>query len=193
MTRKVLTVLGHTRARSLCGALVEHYAAGAAAAGGEVRVLRIASLHFDPATPPDLGVALEPDLARLQESLAWADHLCLAYPNWWGGPPGLLRAALERVLLPGFAYRYHAMGYGWDRLLAGRSGELLVTMDTPPFIYKWIYRAAGDNIMARRTLDFCGIRPVRATHFGPVRKSTPDIRARWLAKAEALGRAAARA
>ena len=28
----------------------------------------------------------------------------------------------------------------WDKLLAGRSAELLVTMDTPPWYYRWVQR-----------------------------------------------------
>lgn len=148
MTRKVLIILGHTRTNSLCGALAETYAAGAGKAGKDVRILRLADLAFNAATPPDSEAALEPDLARLQESLAWADHVVLVYPNWWGGPPGMLKAALERVLMPGFAFKYHEKGGGWDRLLAGRTAELLVTMDTPPFLYRWGFGAAGDRIMA---------------------------------------------
>jgi NAD(P)H dehydrogenase (quinone) len=146
-------------------------------------------MQFNPATPPDGDLAIEPDLALLQEGLHWADHVALVYPNWWGGPPGLVKIAFERVLLPGFAFRYHDTGGGWDRLLAGRTAELLVTMDTPPLLYKWGFGAAGDRIMARRTLDFCGIKPVRATHFGSVRKSTAETRRGWLARAQALGEA----
>lgn len=189
MARKVLTILGHPRANSLCGALAEAYSSGAQAAGGEARSLGISTMQFNPATPPDGDLGIEPDLALLQEGLHWADHIALVYPNWWGGPPGLLKTAFERVLLPGFAFKYHDKGGGWDRLLAGRTAELLVTMDTPPLLYKWGFGAAGDRIMARRTLDFCGIKPVRATHFGPVRKSAAVTRRGWLARAQALGEA----
>jgi putative NADPH-quinone reductase len=128
---------------------------------------------------------------HLQQSILWAEHLTLIYPNWWGGAPGPMKSALERVLLPGVAFKYHANGHGWDRLLKGRSGELMVTMDTPPLIYRWMFGAAGDRAMAKRTLDFCGIKPVRVTHVGPVRSATETQRAAWLDKARALGERAA--
>lgn len=193
MAKKVLTILGHPRSQSLCGGLAEDYVAGASAAGAETKFLRIAALNLDWAAPADSpGAAAHPTVAEVQESLRWADHIALVYPNWWGAAPGQLRTLLERVLLPGFAYKYHTHGSGWDRLLAGRTGELLVTMDTPPFIHKWMFGAAGDRIMAKRTLDFCGVKPVRSTHFGPVRTSTQEGRKRWLAKASALGALAAK-
>lgn len=192
MAKKLLTILGHPRSASFCGALAEAYLAGAAKAGAQTRAIRIADLQFNLAEPADFEqFAMEPDLEGVQESLHWADHIALVYPNWWGAAPGQLRTVFERVLMPGFAFKYHDKGLGWNRLLKGRTGELLVTMDTPPFFYKWVYGAAGDRIMARRTFDFCGIRPVRATHFGAVRKSTPETRKQWLARAEALGQAAA--
>lgn len=189
MAKKVLIILGHPRSQSLCGALAEQYVEGAAAAGAETRLLRLAELNLDWATPADAeGAAAHPTVLLVQEHLRWADHIALVYPNWWGAAPGELRSLLERVLLPGFAFRYHAKGIGWDRLLAGRTGEMLITMDTPPWFYRWVHGAAGDRIMARRTLDYCGVKPLRTTHFGPVRTSTPESRKPWLAKAHALGR-----
>jgi putative NADPH-quinone reductase len=192
MSRKVLSILGHSRSASLCGSLSDAYLAGAAAAGADIRSIRIGDLQFNYGTPVDFDhISLEPDLERVQENLRWADHIALVYPNWWGASPGQLRVLLERVLMPGFAFKYHAKGLGWDRLLMGRTAELLVTMDTPPVFYRWVYGAAGDRIMAQRTLGFCGIRSTRATHFGPVRKSSPEIRREWLAKAQYLGQIAA--
>ncbi len=188
MSRKVLILLGHPRSGSLCEGLASAYATGATGANCEIRSIRLDELSFDPVTPPyGADKPLEPDLHHLQGSILWADHVALVYPNWWGGAPGPFKSALERVLLPGVAFRYHAKGNGWDRLLTGRTGELIVTMDTPPFIYKWMFGGAGDRIMNKRTLDFCGIKPVRVTHFGPVRSSTHKARAAWLSTATALG------
>ncbi len=193
MAKKVLVLLGHPRLQSLCGALAKAYQDGAAHAGAEVRSIALEGLSFDPVTPPyGADKALEPDLQHLQQAILWADHMALVYPNWWGGAPGPFKSALERVLLPGFAFKYHESGSGWDRLLTGRSGDLLVTMDTPPFIYRWMFGAAGDQVMSKRTLDFCGIKPVQVTHFGPVRSSSEAVRASWLTKARKLGGQAGR-
>lgn len=193
MARKVLVLLGHPRTQSLCGGLAEAYVEGAAGAGAEVRLIKLEDLAFNPTMPAyDSPGALEPDLLALQQGLLWAEHVALVYPTWWGGAPGRFKAALERVLLPGVAFKYHDKGSGWDRLLTGRSGELIVTMDTPPLIYQLLFGSAGDRVMAKRTLDFCGIKPVAVTHLGPVRSSTDVRRATWLARARKLGARAAR-
>ncbi|MFZ4628186.1 MAG: hypothetical protein ACOYNR_07655 [Blastocatellia bacterium] len=44
--------------------------------------------------------------------------------------------------------------------------------------------------MKRTILEFCGIKPVRVSNFGPVRRSRPELRARWLDEARELGRRA---
>ncbi len=112
-----------------------------------------------------------------------AEHLVFVYPIWWGALPGLMKCVLERVLLTGYAFKFHSKGFGWDRLLSSRTHELLVTMDTPPLIYRWMFGAAGDRILSKRTLDFCGIKGRGATYFGPVRSSTDQQRQEWLNKA----------
>jgi NAD(P)H dehydrogenase (quinone) len=189
MARKILTILGHPRTGSLCASLADCYVAGATQAGADIRLLRIADLVFNWATPGDAG--LEPGLEPVQHFLRWADHVTLVYPIWWGAAPGQLRTMLERVLQPGFAYKYRSRGMGWDRLLAGRTSELLVTMDTPSLYYRLVHGGAGDRVMAKRTLAFCGIDCVRITHFSPVRTASPDKRKKWLEKAAALGASAA--
>ncbi len=187
--KKILVILGHPRQDSLCGALAAGYGEAARAAGAEVRELALADLAFDPVLHAGYRAeqAPEADLAAAQEAILWADHLAFVYPTWWGGLPALLKGFIERVFLPGFAFSYRKDSPWWDRLLAGRSARLLVTMDTPPWYYRWFYRMPGHNQMRRTILEFCGIKPVRIAQFGPVKTSSPAQRDKWL---EAVRRAA---
>lgn len=152
---KVLVVLGHPRLDSFCGALAEAYAEGARQAGLAVERLDLATLTFDPtvhrASP--LDQPLEADLQRAQERIAWADHLVFVYPAWWGTMPALLKGFLDRALTPGFAFEASSGDPStWTRLLRGRSAHLFVTMDTPPWVYRFIYRQPGHAAMRRATL-----------------------------------------
>ena len=188
--KKILVILGHPRKDSLCGALATAYAEAARAAGAELRELTLADLAFDPVLRTGYGgeQPLEPDLAAAQQAILWADHLAFVYPTWWGGLPALLKGFVDRVFLPGFAFKYRKDSPWWDRLLTGRSARLLVTMDTPPWYYRWVYRMPGHNQMRRTILEYCGIRPVRISQFGRVKGSPATQRAMWLEAARRAGR-----
>lgn len=184
---KVLLVLGHPHSASLCGALAEAYAEGARSAGASVETLRLGELSFDVNYPVGREDAPEEaDLARARDMVSRADHLVLVYPNWWGAMPALLKGFIDRIFKPGYAFRMHDDG-SWDGLLKGKSAHLIVTMDTPRWVYRWIYGRPSINAMKKATLQFCGVGPVRVTTFGTVFDSTPAQRAAWLARARAEG------
>ncbi len=185
---RVLIVLGHPDGESLCAALAGRYAQAAREAGHAVQVLRLGELAFDPILHQGYRSvqALEPDLVHAQASLRWAEHTVWVYPIWWGSVPALLKGFLDRVFLPGFAFKFRPGKSLPDPLLDGRTAHLLVTMDTPPWYFRWVYRAPGLHQMARTTLAFCGIRPTATLALGPVLGATPTRRAAWLDQAQAL-------
>jgi 1,4-dihydroxy-2-naphthoate octaprenyltransferase len=101
--------------------------------------------------------------------------------------PALLKGFLDRALMPGFAFIDRDDGEGYEALLTDRTGQLLTTMDTPPWVYRWIYKAPGVNALAHATLGFCGVKPVRVRVFGPVKDALPALRRQWIAAARAEG------
>ncbi len=187
---KVLIILGHSQGDSLCAALASAYQQGAVAAGHEVRLLALGELQFDPLLRYGYGQPqpLEPDLQAAQQAISWAEHLVFAYPIWWGGMPALLKGFIDRVFLPGFAFKYRKGSSLWDKLLSGRSARLLVTMDSPPWYFRFVNRMPGHNQMKRTILEYSGIKPVRISSFGPVRGGSAEQRQRWLAEVQQLGR-----
>lgn len=191
---QILVILGHPDRNSFCGALADTYTASAQAAGAEVRRLDLGELEFDPVLRHGYRQIqdLEPDLLKAQQDILWATHLVFIYPNWWGTMPALMKGFFDRTLLPGFAFKYHQDDPFWDRLLAGRSAHLIVTMDTPTWYYRWFFKMPGHQQMKRTILEFCGIKPVRITEIAPVRKSTPGQRSRWLTQIRHLAQLTAR-
>ena len=188
MSKRVLVILGHPSIHSFCSALSDCYVASATSAGHEVRVLRLGALRFDPVLHEGYRQVqpLEPDLLHAQADITWAEHLVLVFPIWWGGVPALLKGFLDRVLLPGFAFKYQKGNPFPAKLLTGRTAHLLVTMDTPPWYYTWVYRMPGLNQIRKTTLAFCGIKPLATLTFGPLLDSTPAKRQTWLQHARAL-------
>lgn len=188
MSKRVLVILGHPSTDSFCAALAERYVETAIGAGQDVRVLHLAALCFDPVLHEGYKQIqpLEPDLLKAQADITWAEHLVLVFPVWWGGVPALLKGFLERILLPGFAFSYRKGKAFPEKLLSGRSAYLLVTMDTPPWYYKWVYCMPALHQMRRTTLAFCGIKPLVTLTFGPILDSTARQRDIWLGQIRKL-------
>jgi len=189
MPKKILVILGQPQRRSYGGALAQAYIDGAREAGAEVKEMYLGELQFNAcanASQPPAG--LEPDLQRAQEAIRWADHLVFVYPIWWGTIPALLKGFVERAFTEGFAVKFRDDSPWWDRLLKGRSARLIVTMNTPSFIYRWMFGRPGHNTMKKTILEFCGVKPVRITEIGPVRNSTDAKRQKWLGQVRAIGK-----
>jgi len=187
--KKILVLCGHPRAPSFCLALAERYVAAAKASGHEVRLLRIDDLAMD-FSPPDYhgDEAQAAWVLRVQEALSWCEHLVLVTPMWWGGVPAALKMLLDRALVPGFAFRYHAQGLGWDRLLTGRSARLIITADTPWLYFRWVLGRPLIHQLRQQVFGFCGFSPVRVSYVAPIKTASETKRARWLEEIDRLGR-----
>lgn len=188
--KKILLIQAHPSGDSLCHALADAFEAGVRDTACELRRLDLRVLVFDPILHHGNrgSQPLEPDLVRAQQDIAWAEHLVFVYPNWWGSMPALLKGFFDRVLLPGFAYKYRPNSSLWDKLLAGRSAQLLVTMDTPGWYYRWRWHRPGHNQMRHTILGFCGVATTCISEFAPVHGAAPAQRAKWLEQARDLGR-----
>jgi NAD(P)H dehydrogenase (quinone) len=191
MPNEILVINANPKLGSFTQALAERYADAARQAGHRVRLVHLRELNF--ALDLREGYAgtqpLEPDLQALQQAIREARHLVWAYPVWWGSVPALMKGLLDRVLLPGFAFRYDKGQALPHRLLDGRSARLLVCMDTPSWYFRWVQGAPAHRMMKRAVLGFCGISPVRISEFAPVLQSTPAQRERWLQQVARLGAA----
>ncbi len=189
MKRKILVILAHPQAKSYCAALAQAYADGARASGAELRLVNLAELAFNPvgSGSHEKPLALEPALKQAQDDITWAEHLVFVYPILWGTIPALLKGFIERVFTPGFAVNFRNDTPRWDKLLKGRSAHLIVTLNTPPLLYRLLFRRAGHITMKRSILEFCGIAPVRITDIGPMRNASADQRGKWIQQVQALG------
>jgi NAD(P)H dehydrogenase (quinone) len=101
--------------------------------------------------------------------------------------PALMKGFIDRIFLPGFAFKYRSNSTLWDKSLAGRSAHLFVTMDAPPWYFRWVNRMPGHNQMKKTILEFSGIKPVRISSFGPVIGSSATQREKWIGEARRFG------
>lgn len=182
MKKNITIIVGHPDSTSYCAQLASAYAQSAKDCGHEVRFFQLGDIAFDPTLHNGYKTRqeLEPGLKEVQDALAWGNHLVFVYPIWWGSMPALLKGMFDRVLLPGFAFKYRENSQFWDKLLAGRSAHAIVTMDTPPWYYSLVYSKPGHHQIKKTILGFCGIQPVKITSLGPVRYASADQRAKWI-------------
>lgn len=180
----VLVIMGHPRKDSFSAAMAEAYQEGASSVGVHVRRLNLIDYPFDPnvVTVSPRHQAPEEIIILAQQAILWADHLVFIYPTWWGSMPALLKAFFDRTFTPGFAFEELHENQSWEKLLKGKTALLITTMDTPLWVYRWIYKNPGHNVIGTATLKFCGISPVRTLSFSPIKYSSDLQRAKWLQK-----------
>ena len=171
--------------------LADAYAGGAQGAGHELRRVEIAQLDFPllrSAAEWEHG-ALPPALQPAQDAIAWAEHLVFFFPLWLGDMPALVKAFLEQVARPGFAFDRNAGGPLAQKKLDGRSARLVVTMGMPALVYRYVFRAHSVKALERNILGFVGIAPIHETLIGNVEGLGEDGRAKWFDKLQRLGAA----
>ncbi|KIC94420.1 NAD(P)H-dependent oxidoreductase [Flavihumibacter solisilvae] len=192
MAKNILLILGHPSENSFSNALLSAYQKGAESAGAETRTIYVSRLDFNVNLADGYkngeSMQLESDLAASQQLISWADHVVMAYPNWWGFMPAVTKGFIDRIFLPGFAFKHHSGKNFPEKLLKGKSMRLLVTMDTPKWWFYLVYRASQYQILKNIVFGYVGFDPVRFSTFGFIRKSTDKLRAGWLKQVEQLGK-----
>jgi putative NADPH-quinone reductase len=195
MKPNILILDGHPDpcANRLIHALVDAYRQGAEQANYEVRVVRLADLTFPVLRSQSDYEQEEPvDAVRqCQHLMTWATHIVIFYPLWLGSMPAMLKALLEQMLRPGFAFSTRKLGRWPVKFLSGKTARIVVTMGMPAFIYRWYFRAHSLRSLQRNILKFVGFRRVRSTIIGGAGSMTRAQREDWLKNVRSLGQAAA--
>lgn len=183
----VLVIVGHPNKNSYTGAMAERYAKGMQRSGIDVELLWLSELSFDPILHKGFNEIqpLEEDLLMAQRKIEAASHIVWAYPTWWGHWPALMKGFVDRVFLPGWAFRYGDSMVP-DKLLKGRSARIICTMDSPSWWYRFFYGRPGHKALKQATLQFCGIKPVLDSTFYNCHTASDEAREAWLVKLEAV-------
>jgi len=186
----VLVILGHPDSETYCGALAEAYVKGAKESGHTVRMIRLGDLKFDPILHKGYKEIqkLEPDLVQAQKDITWAEHLVWVYPTWWASFPALLKGFFDRIILPGFAFHFHKEDPFWDKLLKGRTADIIVTMDGPKWLYYFLFGAPGVKVIKRGILGFCGVKVKKVITIGDIKKLQEEKKKKWIEKVYRRGK-----
>ncbi|WP_126651723.1 NAD(P)H-dependent oxidoreductase [Chryseobacterium aureum] len=188
--KKIAIINGHPNQDSFNVGVVEAYRLGAVETGAEVKEIIISNLNFNPNLQfgYQKRMELEPDLMKAWEIIRWADHLVWVHPVWWGGFPALMKGFIDRLFLPGMAYKYRENSVWWDKLLKGKTARIITTLDQPGWYYRLFFGRPSVNQLRKSILEYCGVKPVKVTYIGIIRNSKDEQRHQWLNKAKELGK-----
>ncbi len=188
--KKVLIINGHPNRESFNFALFQAYKDGASQAGYQIKEIVIADLDFNPNLQFGYQKRMEweNDLKDAWEKILWADHLVWIHPVWWGGLPAITKGFIDRLFLPGFAFRYRKDSVWWDKLLKGKTAHIITTLDQPGFYYRLFFGRPSVNQLKKSVLQFCGVSPVKVDYIGIIKNSPESQREWWLKKVTQWGR-----
>jgi len=196
--RRILIIQGHPDGGGhYCHALAEEYTRGARGEGHVVEQIEIGSLDIPfLRSRGDLQRGATPAAIKHVQSLILAsDHVLLIHPLWNGGAPAMLRAFMEQAFRPSFLFPEvppearlsFAAALTTRKALKGKTARVIVTMQMPVFIHRWVFRPHQEA----NALWLAGARPVRQTAIGAIESKDPSARQQWLHRVFELGRQAA--
>ena len=195
MKQNIFIIDGHPdpSAQRLVHALADAYRQGAEQAKHEVRIVRLAELAFPLLRSQSDYEKEEPVEAvrQCQHLMEWATHVVIFYPLWLGSMPAMLKALLEQMLRPGFAFSTRKLGRWPVKFMSGKSARIVVTMGMPALVYRWYFRAHSLRSLQRNILKFVGFGRVSSTIIGSVGNLTRAQREARLQNVRDLGEAAA--
>lgn len=113
----VMMVTAHPQPDSFTAAVAAAARRGMRRSGHSVVELDLYAIGFVPAMSRaeraayhDATPLIDPMTVEHARQVRQAQALVFVYPTWWGGPPAVLRGWLERVLVPGVAFRFDEHG-----------------------------------------------------------------------------------
>jgi NAD(P)H dehydrogenase (quinone) len=194
----LVLLLAHPRADSYCHAIAERIGERLLDLSHEVRSHDLYAELFDPIMPAFeshiSGPAIESTLAREddplvalhREELRQAEGLVVVHPNWWGMPPAILTGWINRIVVPGVAYRL-AEATGHPEPLAPVQQLFVVnTSDTTDEREATLYGDPLASIWGRCIAPYLGSPQVTRRVLRPVSSATSQQRSDWLDEVETL-------
>lgn len=189
---KILIINGHPYRDSLSIKIAKAYKKGAEKVGHDVKLTNLFELDFDPILHSGYHKIqpLEKDLLLQQERIKWCSHLILVTPVWWMNVPALLKGFFDRILLPGFAFRYKKIIGGIaipKGLLKGRTATVIYTQGAPKILPLILYGDSFWKTIKRGTLGFCGFSSIKRIVVPDADKMDKKTQKKWLFKIEKIG------
>jgi NAD(P)H dehydrogenase (quinone) len=152
---KTLIIYAHPETKSHCSVILEEVQKRL----DHFEVLDLYKIGYNPILgESELYTSGNSDVDKqtkiIQEKIKQADHLVFIYPVWWGTMPAILKGFFEKVLTPGFAYKFENK---MPKKLLDKQATVLMTLGGPK-IYSLITGNLPKKHIKKSILGFCGIK-----------------------------------
>ena len=187
--KTVLVILAHPDGKTSFNAAIARTVVAALEESGYSPVLRdLYAEGFDPvmtlaeATRPvdEAPDAMKAEMARVNDCAG----LVFVHPNWWGGPPAILRGWIDRVLRNGFAYGFTEQG-AWQGL-NDKLVQVFSTSNTPRDYEIQVYGDPLENFWKTIVFSVVGAKSFERRNFEQIILSDEETRKNWLAEVAAV-------
>jgi putative NADPH-quinone reductase len=138
--------------------------------------------EFDPVLPAaelPRKFSLDETTQKFSRLVTEASVYVFVHPDWWGGPPALMKGFIDRVFRPGVAYEfdgYEFLSKKKAELLAGKKALVFTTTDYPAPV--------GEDpsavIWKKNVFQYCGIHDAAVHTFYDTYDSTYEARHAWI-------------
>lgn len=188
----ILIVFNHPYEGSYCNSLLNAVQKGLQMASHTIDLIHLDHEKFNPVmSAQDLRAfrdrkPVDYQVINYQERLQNADHLIFIFPIWWELMPALMKGFIDKVIFPGLAYDYsNASNTRMKPLLKNIKGvTVITTMNTPGFIYRWLFGNAIQKALIRGTFWKLGYKNRKWISFNRVKMVSQEKREEWLQKLE---------
>ncbi len=185
---KALVVWCHPDPVSLTAAAAASLVSGFGSAGFSTRAVDLyreaAEGRFDPVLAKDeidRRMSFDSTVQSWGSLVRESGVLCFVHPEWWGGPPALLKGFVDRVFSSGTAYEWTGDDSGGRErvgLLAGKRALVVISTDREspedgkedPLAVIW----------RERILSWCGVGEVAIEILYDARNAGWEARSRWI-------------
>lgn len=179
---KALVVLCHPNKSGFNQAI-----AGAAVAWLEkthsVTFLNLYEEPFDPVLPqPELPrkFSLDEIVQKYNRLVQEAQVLVFVHPDWWGGPPALLKGFVDRVFRPGVAYEFEGFEFLSKKKIALFAGKKAIVFTTTDYSAPPQGDVPSTVIWKQNVFGYCGINDAEVYTFYDTYNSTYEARHTWI-------------
>ena len=179
---KVTLILGHQKPGSFNHAIADIVQKTLVEQGHDVVFHDLYQEGFNPVMPAGEDkldeVDLPDDIRAFIAEVKASQGLVFIHPNWWGGPPAILRGWIDRVFRQNSIYNFTPDGpvsYINDKIV-----QIFSTSNTPRDVELNFYKDPIEHFWKVVVFGLLGSKSFERRNFEPIILSTPEQRTDWL-------------